>query len=296
METKANYVAVGAFVLICVIGLVVTLLWLAGAQYSQEYDYYQTIFKGSVSGLGKGTVTRYNGIEVGRVTDLTFDPHDPQSVIVTLQVQPHLNIREDSVASIASQGLTGGSYVEISGGTRDAPLLAARDDQPYPIIRSKQSTLAQLEQSAPEVVAKLDVAASRINDLLRDENRQALAHTLANLDTITTTLAARSGEIDATIRHANDAVANLEKASSGFQPAIDHVNSTIDTANTTLKKYGKVADDADAFINGEGLSQMSDLIGEMRRTVANLNQLSAQINKQPTVLLFGDRRKGYTPK
>jgi phospholipid/cholesterol/gamma-HCH transport system substrate-binding protein len=296
METKANYVAVGAFVLICVIGLVVTLLWLAGAQYSQEYDYYQTIFKGSVSGLGKGTVTRYNGIEVGRVTDLTFDPHDPQSVIVTLQVQPHLNIREDSVASIASQGLTGGSYVEISGGTRDAPLLAARDDQPYPIIRSKQSTLAQLEQSAPEVVAKLDVAASRINDLLRDENRQALAHTLANLDTITTTLAARSGEIDATIRHANDAVANLEKASSGFQPAIDHVNSTIDTANTTLKKYGKVADDADTFINGEGLSQMSDLIGEMRRTVANLNQLSAQINKQPTVLLFGDRRKGYTPK
>lgn len=296
METKANYVAVGAFVLICVIGLVVTLLWLAGAQYSQEYDYYQTIFKGSVSGLGKGTVTRYNGIEVGRVTDLTFDPHDPQSVIVTLQVQPHLNIREDSVASIASQGLTGGSYVEISGGTRDAPLLTASEDQHYPVIRSKQSTLQQLEQSAPEVVAKLNVAASRINDLLRDENRQALAHTLANLDTITTTLAARSGEIDATIRHANDAVANLEKASRDFQPAIDHVNGTIDTANTTLKKYGKVADDADAFVNGEGLSQMSDLIGEMRRTVANLNQLSAQINKQPTVLLFGDRRKGYAPK
>jgi phospholipid/cholesterol/gamma-HCH transport system substrate-binding protein len=296
METKANYVAVGAFVLICVIGLVVTLLWLAGAQYSQEYDYYQTSFKGSVSGLGKGTVTRYNGIEVGRVTDLTFDPHDPQSVIVTLQVQPHLNIREDSVASIASQGLTGGSYVEISGGTRDSPLLTAKEGERYPVIRSKQSTLAQLEQSAPEVVAKLNVAASRINDLLKDENRKALANTLANLDTLTTMLAARSGEIDASIRHANDAVANLEKASRAFQPTIDHANATIETANTTLAKYGKVADDADAYINGEGLAQLSDLIGDMRRTVANLNRLSAQINKQPTVLLFGDRRKGYTPK
>ena len=42
METKANYVAVGAFVLACVIGLVVTILWLAGAQYAQEYSYYQT--------------------------------------------------------------------------------------------------------------------------------------------------------------------------------------------------------------------------------------------------------------
>ena len=51
------------------------------------------IVKGPVTGLGKGTITRYNGIEVGRVTDLQFNPADPQSVIVTLQVQPNLNIR-----------------------------------------------------------------------------------------------------------------------------------------------------------------------------------------------------------
>jgi phospholipid/cholesterol/gamma-HCH transport system substrate-binding protein len=38
METKANYVAVGAFVLICMLGVGVTLLWLAGVQYSQEYE------------------------------------------------------------------------------------------------------------------------------------------------------------------------------------------------------------------------------------------------------------------
>ena len=172
----------------------------------------------------------------------------------------------------------------------------AKEGQHYPVIRSKVSTLAQLEQSAPEVVAKLNVAATRINDLLKDENRAAVAHTLANLDTLTTTLAARSGEIDATIRNASDAVANLKQASKEFQPVIDHVNGTVDTANTTLKKYGKVADDADAFVNGEGLAQLSDLIGEMRRTVGNLNELSAQLNKEPTKLLFGDRRKGYTPK
>src|SRR5215813_8647999 len=164
METKANYVAVGAFVLVCVIGLVVALLWLTGIQYSQEYAYYQAFFKGSVSGLGKGTVTRYNGIEVGRITDLQFDPTDPQRVIVTMQMQPNLNIREDSVASIDSQGLTGGAFVEISGGTVKSPLLTAKPGQKYPVIRTKQSTLAQLEQSAPEVVAKLNVAASRIND------------------------------------------------------------------------------------------------------------------------------------
>src|ERR1700761_5061114 len=137
METKANYVAVGAFVLACVIGLVVTIMWLAGVQYAQEYSYYQTSFKGPVTGLGKGTITRYNGIDVGRIAELAFDPNDPQSVIVTLQVQPNLKIREDSVASIESQGLTGGTYVEISGGTRTSPLLTARRGQNYPVIRAR---------------------------------------------------------------------------------------------------------------------------------------------------------------
>lgn len=289
METKANYVAVGAFVLACVIGLVVTILWLAGVQYSQEYAYYQSYFKGAVTGLGKGTITRYNGIEVGRVTNLEFDPSDPQRVIVTMQVQPNLNIRDDSTASIESQGLTGGTYVEISGGTSSAPLLVAQGDQRYPVIRTKQSTFAQLEQTAPEVVAKLNVAASRLNDLLNDNNRRAIAHVLANLDETTQVIARRSADINSAIANANKTMVNLNQASQDIRPTLDHVDLTV-------QKYGKVADDADAFINGDGLAQLGDLIGEMRRLVSNLTQFSDQLNRQPTKLLFGDRRKGYEPK
>jgi len=289
METKANYVAVGAFVLACVIGLVVTIMWLAGVQYSQEYAYYQAYFKGSVTGLGKGTLTRYNGIEVGHITNLEFDPNDPQRVIVTMQVQPNLNIREDSIASIDSQGLTGGTFVEITGGTAASPLLVAHGDQRYPVIRTKPSTFAQLQQSAPEVVAKLSIAASRLNDLLNDDNRRSIAHVLANRDETSQVIARRSADIDATIANANKAMANLKDATNGMRPTLEHVDLTV-------QKYGKVADDADAFINGDGLAQFADLVGEMRRLVANLTQLSDQINRTPTKLLFGDRRKGYEPK
>ena len=288
METRANYVAVGTFVLACVIGLVVTILWLAGAQYSQEYAYYQTYFKGPVTGLGKGTITRYNGIDVGHVTDLKFNPDDPQSVIVTLQVQPNLNIREDSQASIESQGLTGGTYVEISGGTAKSPILTAKDGQDYPVIRAKQSTLQQLEQSAPEVVAKLNVAVTRLNDLLDDKNRKAVTDVLANLDQTTTTLARNSAQIDATIKNANAAMANLRDSSASLKPTLEH-------ADATFTKFGKTADDADAFIKGDGLAQLSDLIGDMRRLVASLTKFSDQLNRDPTKLLFGDRRKGYDP-
>jgi len=289
METKANFVAVGGFVLTCVIGLVVTVLWLAGAQYSQEYDYYQASFKGAVTGLGKGTLTRYNGIEVGRITNLEFDPKDPQRVIVTMQVQPGLNIREDSSASIDSQGLTGGAFVEISGGTAGAPPLTAKGDQRYPMIRTTASTFAQLAQSAPEVMAKMGSAATRMSTLLNDDNLLAITHILASLDKATQALARHSADLDATIVNANKTMANLSDATGNLRPTLDHVDLTV-------TKFGKVADDADIFLNGDGLAQLSDLIGDLRVLVANLTQASDQFNRTPTKLLFGDRRKGYEPK
>jgi phospholipid/cholesterol/gamma-HCH transport system substrate-binding protein len=289
METKASYVAVGAFVLSCAIGVVVAVLWLAGTQYNQEYSYYQTFFKGPVTGLGKGTITRYNGIDVGRIASLVFDPNDPQSVIVTLQVQPGLNIRDDSVASIESQGLTGGTYVEISGGTRTSPLLTARPGQNYPVIRARQSTLRQLEQSAPELVARLNIAAKRFNDLLDDTNRQKVAQILANLDTVTSSLAGRTADIDAIIH-------NTDLATSKLNDALIDVKPTLEQAQVTLSRYGKLADDADNFINGDGLAQLPDLIGQSRQMVQSITRLSDQLNKNPTQLLFGDRRKGYDPK
>ena len=289
METKANYVAVGAFVLICVVGVVVTLLWLAGAQYSQEYEYFQTSFKGPVTGLGNGTTVRYNGIDVGRVTDLRFDPNDPQKVIAMLQVKPDLRIRQDSEASIESQGLTGGSYVEISGGTKKSPELAPTYRGQAPFIKSKPSTLQQLEQSAPELFDKLNHAADKINTLLSPENVKNFSGILANfnatsknLTEITTPLARRSGDIDAMI-------VNLSRASQKLEP-------TLADADDSVKKFGKLSADADAFVNGEGLSQLSDLLREARGLVASLTRLSNELDRQPTKLLFGDRHKGYTPK
>jgi phospholipid/cholesterol/gamma-HCH transport system substrate-binding protein len=289
METKANYVAVGGFVLICLLGLVVTLLWLAGAQYSQEYEYFQTSFKGPVTGLGNGTTVRYNGIDVGRVTDLKFDPNDPQKVIAMLQVKPALNIREDSEASIESQGLTGGSYVEISGGTKKSKGLVPAYSGQIPFIKSSPSTLQQLEESAPELFDKLNHAADKINVLLSPNNMKNFSGILgnlndvtANLNKITAPLAKDMPELDATIK-------NVAQASAKLGP-------TLTDADESVKKFGKLSGDADAFVNGAGLSQLTDLLREARGLVASLTRLSNELDRQPTKLLFGDRHKGYTPK
>ncbi len=139
------------------------------------------------------------------------------------------------------------------------------------------------------MVAKLNVAATRLNDLLSDNNRRRLSDILANLDR--DHLGHRQTLRRYRRHHCTtptQATANLRDASPDLKPTLDHVD-------VTVNKFGKVADDADAFINGDGLAQLSDLISEMRRLVASLTKFSDQLNRDPTKLLFGDRRKGYEP-
>jgi phospholipid/cholesterol/gamma-HCH transport system substrate-binding protein len=149
--------------------------------------------------------------------------------------------------------------------------------------------LQQLEQSAPELVARLNVVATRVNDLLNDDNRREISHILINLDNVTTTLSSRSGDIDAIIKNANQATAKLNQAADDIKP-------TFAAAQLTLGKFGKVADDADALVNSDGISQLPELVSDSRRLIGSVTKLSDRLNREPSVILFGDRRKGYEPK
>ncbi|HEV2562545.1 MAG TPA: MlaD family protein [Rhizomicrobium sp.] len=289
METKANYVAVGAFVLACVLGLVIALLWLAGAQYSQEFAYYQTYFSGAVTGLSDGTAVRYNGIDVGRVSKINFDPNDPKKVIVTMQINPDLKLHEDSVASIASEGLTGGSYVEIDGGKKDSPILTRQEGQQYPVIKSEPSTLQQLAQSAPALVAKLNKVGDKLNDLLNDENRKAFSQTLSNLRDTTAVFDRHSADLDRTLT-------NLKMASADLDEDLTELKGTLGHADTAIDKIGKFSSDADNVVKGDTGAQLSQLVTQTRALVTSLKHLSDELEHQPTKLIFGDRREGYTPK
>ncbi len=288
METKANYVAVGAFVVAFFLGLIIVTLWLAGAQYRQEFAHYQTYFSGSVTGLGNGTPVRYNGIDIGRVSKLKFDPDNPKRVIVTMEVDPALKLHEDSLASIASMGLTGGAYVEIEGGTKDSPILAPTPERPYPIIKSAPSTLQQLAESAPRMIAKFNHVGDQLSQLLNAKNREAFSDILANLKTTSDVLARRSGDLDSAIK-------NLNTSSQELTVTLAQLHTTLGHADKAVINISNLAGNANDVFSGDTAAQLSELVSETRRTVISLRTLSNTLQNQPTRLLFGDRREGYTP-
>ncbi|HTO40623.1 MAG TPA: MlaD family protein [Rhizomicrobium sp.] len=296
METKANYAAVGAFVLACVIGIVITILWLAGAQYSHEFETYRTYFTGSVTGLGNGTKVRYNGIDVGRVKAVDFDPEDPKRVIATLQINPDVKIHEDSLASIASEGLTGGTYVEIDGGSKNSPLVTVKPGDRYPVINSRPSTIQQLVESAPQVVAKLNKISDALIEVLNPQNRRAISETLESLRQTTAVIQSRSSDIDATLSNLALGTQKMTTTLDSLQTTLESVNLAARDADVAIKDFGKVAKNANEFITGSDLAQFGQLVGSTHRLVDSLTRLTNKLNGQPTQLLFGDRREGYTPK
>ncbi|HKD22007.1 MAG TPA: MlaD family protein [Rhizomicrobium sp.] len=285
METKANYVAVGAFMLAGLFGLVIALLWLAGAQYREEYAYYRTYFTGPVTGLGKGTAVRYNGIDVGRVSKLDFDPENPKRVIVTMQLQPSLAIHDDSVASIASVGLTGGTYVEIDGGSKKAPVLAPGPEGEIPVIRAKPSTLQELEESAPQLAAKLSKIEGELDDLLNEKNRRAFAEVLDHMRNLSADLDKRSPDIDRALK-------NIATASDSLNGDLVDLHRVLGHADGTVQRIDHVASDLDTQVTG---AQLAQFVSQSKALVQSLTALSNKLDHEPTQLIFGDRRKGYTP-
>lgn len=69
----------------------------------------------SLEGVALGTDVRLAGVKIGTVSDIALDPQTYRARTV-LSVQSGIDIPDDSAAVIASEGLLGGTFVEIVPG------------------------------------------------------------------------------------------------------------------------------------------------------------------------------------
>ena len=136
METRANYVAIGAFVFVTMFIGFAFIYWLGSRSEGPRALPVKVVFNGAVTGLSVGGSVNFNGIKVGDVGSLGFDPKDPSVVIATIRVSPTTPLRADVKATLGFQTLSGIAYVELSGGSPTSPLLLDPDAEEPPVIRS----------------------------------------------------------------------------------------------------------------------------------------------------------------
>lgn len=298
METKVNYAAVGLFTLILGIAGVVGLLWLAaGGAFGKEYDRYLAYVDESVAGLNLNAPVKYRGVDVGRVSDIRLDPSNPETVRLTFDLNHGTPVKTDTEAVLKSQGLTGIAYVELGGGSREAPMLAKGADGKLPVIRTKPSLSARLENVATQVLSSLDRTSSNLNALLSDENRAAIKSTLADLAVVSRTLAARKDTIDAGITSAGKAFDEGARALAKAGPAIDRIEKAADSlqkmadnASAASVSAGRTVDAVGTDVRrltAETLPEFERLLREMNDLAGSLRRMSDAYERNPGGLLFG---------
>src|SRR5690606_8482339 len=141
METKANYVLIGAFTILASVAVV--LCALGGANYSSEKSWqeYLVIFNEPVTGLSEGSSVQYNGISVGTVERLSLAPDDPRRVRALLRIQAKAPVKTDTRAKMSMTGITGSPIIQLTGGSPGSPRLADVDQREIPLIQTEPSAL-----------------------------------------------------------------------------------------------------------------------------------------------------------
>src|ERR1700740_1315067 len=142
METRAHYVAVGAFVLAVILLSFVTGLWPGRSEFSEQAKRYYIFFRGSVAGLNKGSQVQYSGIPVGRVVDIRVDPDNVEKIQVTVEIDTSIvDIKTDARAFLEANILNGVATIQIRGGTQEASDLEPEPGHKYPIIKKGRTEL-----------------------------------------------------------------------------------------------------------------------------------------------------------
>ena len=249
METRAHYAAVGAFVLIAIFAAFASVIWLGGTAFRRELEPYQIFFRGSVAGLSRGSPVQYNGIPVGRVTDIRVDKENVSQIQVTVAIDTNLvEIKTNARAYLETNILSGVSTIQIRGGTQQAPVLQAGTGQPYPIIRAGESEIERVKASLPELSADLRTVLQNLNAMLDARNREAIAESLQNVRSLTGALASRSQEAGALIANANTALGSANAAFASLNTLLHHADTDLDARGglkdrltQTLKNYDRVA-------------------------------------------------------
>ena len=314
METRAHYVAVGAFVLAVIVLGFVAALSLGRIEFAQELSRYYIFFKGSVTGLSKGSLVQYNGITVGRVVDVRVDPDDLEKIQVTVEIDKNLvKIKTDARAFVETNLLSGVATIQIRGGTREAQDLEPEAGHRYPVIAAGSSTFQRVTETGQQLLERLTVAVDNLNDLLNPENRKAVSDSLQNIRTVTEAFVAPSKEVSELVGNANATVLEMTKLLDHIDQGFTGKGGLKDEASQALMDFDRLAKnlgDTNRQLqqvlqeNRPGLheftqstlTQVSNLVTDMQRFIDGLSRFVASVERDPARLLFGERREGYRPQ
>jgi phospholipid/cholesterol/gamma-HCH transport system substrate-binding protein len=297
VETRSNYVMVGAVTVALLAGTLLFIVWLAGLS-NKATKCYDVYFAQGVGGLNKGSNVSFSGVPVGQVSKISLLPNRPEFVWVRIEVDDQTPVLQGTSAQIHGVGFTGVSEIQLTGAERGHPAIEQVGPQGCPVIPATSGGISALLNSAPELIDRIQRLTERLTELLSDKNQNSIADILENVDATTAELRRHAPEMGETIKQiqlasknaaaaANNIAAlsdntnrlvteegrpaaqDLRKAIASVQQASDNLNNVLTDARPGIQNFSKST-----------LPAANRLVHELQDLSQSLQQVTDRVNQQ----------------
>jgi phospholipid/cholesterol/gamma-HCH transport system substrate-binding protein len=317
MNSKVNYTLVGAFVLAGMVLAAAFVYWLMKPTAKTDLRPYRIYFSESVSGLNVDSPVKYRGITVGKVREMQIDPQNNEQILINISIDSHTPIKTDTVARLTAQGITGLLFIDLSEGSREAPLLRPAEGEKVAVIPSAPSFFERFGTTMGSVTSKLSTTLEGTTKLLSEQNReqisQILEHTAGTMARMEQLLSERAiDDVHTLLAHGASAaqrldtmmprLAYLAENSVTFE---DSVKASFESIQNTYKGIGEAMAVFQAK-NESGHYSVKDNIGapmkefelsmrELQQTLAILNRLLVTYENRPSDMIFRSEKPNIGP-
>ena len=307
MERKANYAAVGSFVLLVVALAGGFVYWYSDGSDRRNYERYEIYFPGTVTGLSEGSSVRYLGVEVGKVRRIRIDTRSPDRVQIIADIDQSAPVSDTTAANLSMLSFaTGLLYIDLRQVTDERDLLPVVPSERYPVINSMRSGFDAFLSSLPSLAGNIAEVLESAQEIFSSENSAALSQMVQNLHRTSEALPATMARIDtllADVSAATREARNLASSLGGTAGEIgEHVNQLAERLQVTAGHL----EQATAGINGliddnradiaiftqQDLPQLGRTLESAQGAAEELRDLARELKENPSRLIYQSGTQG----
>ena len=266
METRANYVLIGAFTLAVIAAAFGFVLWFQSLHTTKARSPLRVIFEGPATGLRNGGSVNFNGIRIGEVVRVKLD--NPRRVVALAMVENNAPIRKDTLVGLEFQGLTGVAAIALKGGEEAAPPVPL-DEDGVPVLTADPNALQDVTEAIRSTL-------QNVNRIVAD-NQESVKNSLHNLETFTSALARNSEKIDNVMLKVDGVMGKADSLMLGLNTIAG--GTAGGELNLMVKSIRELAEDFD--------KRSGALISDGRRTLGDISRAVNNFDRNPSRVIFG---------
>ncbi len=309
METRANYLLIGSFVLLATAAVVLFAVWISKVQFSQQNATYDVVFEGAVNGLSEGGEVRFNGIKVGEVMDLGLDKEDPNRVIARIRIDAATPVRRNSKATLGFLGITGMTFIQLNAGSPEQPMLPKTNSMSPPRIETEKTQLDKLFAGGEDLLTTSNETLGQVQVMFSDENVARMSRILSNIEDMTEfakgdgDIIGKASEAITALNAAGEAMtqaavavddaavrfdANVQQMTGDTLYVLEEMKDVVESANRAIVTAESVVADELSPEAERVMAELAVTLQDVRILVRRLDGVVEELERDPREFVLGD--------